>query len=70
MEGKTFHIGRLIAILVEKNVELPEDHKYRKFKGSVVFDGSDVVGQDKSVAFFQELSSCPATMQASKAADA
>ena len=35
----------------------------------MVFDGSDVVDQDKNIALFQELSSCPATMQASKAAD-
>ena len=62
MGDKTFHIGRLFAILVEKNAELPEGHKDRKFKGRVVFDGSDVVDQDKNVALFQELSSCPATM--------
>eukprot|EP00959_Pyramimonas_sp_CCMP1952_P148039 3097799-Pyramimonas_sp.AAC.1 len=62
MKGKSSHIGRLFAILVEKNAELPEDHK----------DGSDVVDQDQNVALFQELSSCscPATMQASKAVDA
>eukprot|EP00959_Pyramimonas_sp_CCMP1952_P094025 1966827-Pyramimonas_sp.AAC.1 len=61
MKGKTFHIGRLFALLVEKNAELREDHKDRKFKGRGVFDGSDVVDQDKNVALFQELSSCPAT---------
>ena len=69
MGEETFHIGRLFAILVEKNAELPVGHKDRKFKGRVVFDGSDVVDQDRNVALFQELSSCPATMQASKAAD-
>eukprot|EP00959_Pyramimonas_sp_CCMP1952_P330278 6915558-Pyramimonas_sp.AAC.1 len=68
VKGKTFHIGGL-AILVEKNAELPEGHEDREFKGRVVFDGSDVVDQDKNVALFQELSSCLATMQASKAAD-
>eukprot|EP00959_Pyramimonas_sp_CCMP1952_P192667 4028667-Pyramimonas_sp.AAC.1 len=36
MKGKTFQIGHLFAILVEKNAELPEDHKGRKFKGRVV----------------------------------
>eukprot|EP00959_Pyramimonas_sp_CCMP1952_P336140 7038560-Pyramimonas_sp.AAC.1 len=57
-------------MLVEENAELPEDHKDRKFNGMVVFGGSDVVDQDKNVALFQEQSSCPATVQASKAADA
>eukprot|EP00959_Pyramimonas_sp_CCMP1952_P097232 2032467-Pyramimonas_sp.AAC.1 len=69
MKGETFHIGRLFAMLVEKNAELPEGHKDRKFKGSVVFDGSDVVDQGKNLALFQELPSCPATRQASKSAD-
>ena len=69
-KGQTIHIGRLFPILVEKNSELPEDSPERKFKGRVVFDGSDVRDQDRQVALFQELSSSPATMQASKAADA
>eukprot|EP00959_Pyramimonas_sp_CCMP1952_P296716 6207383-Pyramimonas_sp.AAC.1 len=53
-----------------QNSELPLRHKDRNYKGGVVFDGSDVRDQDKGVALFQELSSSPATMQASKAADA
>ena len=69
LKGKTAHFGRLFAILVEKNSELPLGHKDRKFKGRVVFDGSSVKDQNKDVALFQELSSSPATMQASKAAD-
>ncbi len=69
-KGQTIHIGRLFPILVEKNFELPKDNPERKFKGRVVFDGSDVRDQDRQVALFQELSSSPATMQASKAADA
>ena len=52
-EGRTYHIGRLFAILVESNAELPEGHQDRKFKGRVVFDGSDVVDQDKNGALFQ-----------------
>eukprot|EP00959_Pyramimonas_sp_CCMP1952_P101490 2123186-Pyramimonas_sp.AAC.1 len=70
MKGKTFHIGRLFAILFEKNAELPEGHEDCTFKGRVVFDGSDVIDQNKNVALFHELSSCRATVQASKAADA
>eukprot|EP00959_Pyramimonas_sp_CCMP1952_P362449 7590590-Pyramimonas_sp.AAC.1 len=45
-------------------------HIDRKFKGRVVFNGYDVIGPDKNVALFEELSSCPATMQASTDADA
>ena len=67
--GKQIHIGRVFPILVEKNSELDEDDPLRKFKGRVVYDGSFVRDQDGNVALFQELSSCPATMQAGKAAD-
>eukprot|EP00959_Pyramimonas_sp_CCMP1952_P184526 3858599-Pyramimonas_sp.AAC.1 len=56
-------------MLVEENSELPLGHKDRKYKGRVVFDGSSVRAQNKDVALFQELPSCPATTQASKAAD-
>eukprot|EP00959_Pyramimonas_sp_CCMP1952_P311907 6527842-Pyramimonas_sp.AAC.1 len=67
--GKAAHFGRLFAMLVEKNSELPLGHKNRKYKGQVVFDGSSVRDQNEDVALFQELSSSPTTMQASKAAD-
>eukprot|EP00959_Pyramimonas_sp_CCMP1952_P395555 8288194-Pyramimonas_sp.AAC.1 len=56
---------RLISI---RNSELPIGHKDRTYKGRVVFVGSDVRDQNTEVALFQELSSSPATMQASKAA--
>eukprot|EP00959_Pyramimonas_sp_CCMP1952_P192457 4023987-Pyramimonas_sp.AAC.1 len=39
------------------------------FKGRVVFDGSDVIDQDKNATLFQELA-VSATAQASEAADA
>ena len=54
--------------LVGKNAELAEDQKGRKLKGRVVFDGSDAVDQDRNIALFLDLSSCPATMQAGQAA--
>ena len=63
------HFGRIFAVLVEKNSELDENDPQRKFKGRAVFDGSDVRDEHKEIALFQELSSCRATMQASKAAD-
>ena len=67
--GSTYHFGRVFPILVDKNSELDEHDDRRKFKGRVVFDGSDVRDQDKNIALFQELSSSPATMEAGKAAD-
>eukprot|EP00959_Pyramimonas_sp_CCMP1952_P047216 985410-Pyramimonas_sp.AAC.1 len=50
----------------QTNSELPLGHKDRTYKGRVVLDGSSVRDQNKDVALFQELSSGPATMQASK----
>ena len=69
-KGQTIHIRRIFPILVEENSELQENSPERKFKGLVVFDSSDVRDRDRQVALFQELSSPPATVQASKAADA
>ena len=64
-QGVKNHFGRLFAILVEKNSELPLGPPDRIFKGRLVFDGSDVRDQNKDVALFQELSSSPATLHAS-----
>ena len=52
-KGQPIHIGRLFPILVEKNPELPEDSPERKFKGRVVFDGSDVRDRDRQAALFK-----------------
>ena len=59
----------MFDICVEKNAELAEKDPRRKFKGRVVFSGDRVKDQNWDHAMFQELSSCPATMQAAKAAD-
>ena len=64
------HIGRIFAVCVEKNSELPDSDPSRKFKGRVVFQGSNVKDENWDWAIFQELASCPATMEAAKAADA
>ena len=66
----TAHFGRIFAICVEKNSEFPEGDPARKFKGRVVFQGNNVRDQNWDAALFQELSSCPATLEAAKAADA
>jgi hypothetical protein len=65
----TVHVGRLCCICVEKGSELKEDDPKRKFKGRVVFLGNNVKDQNWDYAVFQELSSCPATMEGSRSAD-
>ena len=64
------HVGRIFAIIVEKNAELEPDNPQRKFKGRVVFQGNEVKDQNYEVAMFQDLSASPATMPPGKAADA
>ena len=67
--GKVAHVGRIFDICVEKGSELPRGDPARKFKGRVVFQGNNVRDQSWEVAMFQDLSSCPATMEAGKACD-
>jgi hypothetical protein len=64
------HFGRIFAICVEKNAELPQGDPRRKFKGRVVFQGNNVKDAYNDWAIFEELSSAPPTMHAGKAADA
>ena len=68
-EGRTAHFGRIFEICVEKNSHLPKDDPARKYKGRVVYQGNNVTDQYGRAAIFEELSSCPATMAASKACD-
>jgi len=67
--GIEAHVGRIFDICVEKNSELNESDPSRKYKGRVVFQGNNVLDHNWEVAMFQEMSSCPATMGAAKAAD-
>jgi hypothetical protein len=67
--GRVAHVGRIFDICVEKGSELPKGDPARKFKGRVVFQGNNVRDQNWEVAMFQDLSSCPATMEAGKACD-
>jgi hypothetical protein len=69
-KGIKAHVGRIFEIVVEKGSELPLDHPARKFKGRVVYQGSNVRDEYGANAIFNELSSCPANMQAGKACDA
>ena len=59
----------MFDICVEKTAELPKDNPIRKYKGCVVFQCIKVFDQNWDAAMFNEMSSCPATMQAAKAAD-
>ena len=67
--GVVAHAGRIFDIVAAKNAELPKGHPGRKFKGRVVFGGNQVYDQNWEVAMIQELSSCPATLEAAKVAD-
>ena len=55
---------------MEKGSELPPGDPGRKFKGRVVYQGNEVRDERSDYAIFEELSSAPSTMQASKALDA
>ena len=55
---------------MEKNCELDVGDVNRKFKGRVVFEGCFVRDESNNWAIFAEIASCPATMEACKAADA
>eukprot|EP00972_Heterocapsa_arctica_P074856 11047172-Heterocapsa_arctica.AAC.1 len=68
-KGTEGNSGYLFALCVEKNSELPAGHPKRKFKGRVVFQGNRVTNQHWEAAIFHDLGSCPATMEASRAAD-
>lgn len=68
--GTKVHIGRIFDILVEKNSELAESDPARKFKGRVVFEGCCVKDEDSNWAIFSEIASCPASMEATRSADA
>ena len=55
---------------MEKGSELPKGAQGRKYKGRSVFQGNRVFDQKGRTAIFEDLGSAPATIQASKCADA
>jgi hypothetical protein len=69
MNEEVANVGMVFGICVEKNHELPEADVRRKFKGRAVFQGNNVRDQDGNWAIFQELGSCPATLEAARCAD-
>ena len=68
-EQRKAHFGKIFEVCVEKNFRLHEPHPASKFKGRVVYQGNNVRDEHGDAAFFQDLSSCPATMEAAKCAD-
>ncbi|WP_288993063.1 polyprotein of Ty1/Copia retrotransposon, partial [uncultured Marinobacter sp.] len=68
--GTECHLAHLMGIMVEKGSELDKDDENRKYKFRVVFRGDQVKDQNWEAAMFQDLGSAPATMAASKMADA
>ena len=54
--------------MVEKHPELPPKHPERRFKGRLVFQGNEVKDENSRYAIYSysELSSNPATLEASK----
>ena len=64
------HFGRVFGICGEKGSELPPGSPGRKWKGRFVFQGNYVRDEYSNHAIFDELSSSPATLEASKAVDA
>ena len=68
--GVKAHVGRIFDICVQKNSELPDDDKRKKYKGRAVFGGDNVRDEVGNWAMFQDLGSCPATMEAARTADA
>jgi len=66
---KVAHMGHIFGITVLKGSEFLAGDPRRKYKHRVVFQGSWVKDQVYNSAMFQELGSCPATMEASRAAD-
>ena len=67
--GKEVHLGRLFGFCVEKGSELADGDPGKKMKYRVVSQGNNVVNQNWQIAMFQDLGSCPASMEAAKWAD-
>ena len=67
-ERRTIHIGSMLELLYLKHSELAEE--FQKLKGRVVFLGDRVKDQYGAAAVFEQLSSSPAGIEASRFIDA
>ena len=68
-DGKEVHVGRIFGICVEKNTQFSKNDPLRKFKGRFVFQGNDVRNEYFEYAFFEDVASAPAALEAGKACD-
>ena len=68
--GKKVHVGRIFGIVVEKNTQLGDKDKARKYKGRIVFQGNNTRDENSNIALFDDTASSPAAMEAGKAVDA
>ena len=65
-EGIVIHIGDLLAICSERNMEL--DPLYRKLKGRVCFRGDNAKTADGRLALYQTMAATPTSITAANAA--
>ena len=68
--GTKVHVGRIFGLCVEKNTQFKLGDALRKFKGRFVFQGNEVRDELYEYAFFDDISSAPAALEAAKACDA
>ena len=66
---ESIHIGSLHELCIEKGSELPDGAPSKRYTGRVVFLGDRVRDRAGQAAAFEELSSSPASMEASKWCD-
>jgi len=64
------HFARIFDICVEKGSELEDGNPEKKYKGRAVLQGDQVKDENWEAALFQDLSSSPAALEASRAANA
>ena len=64
------HFDDIFGICRVKGSEFKKNDPAQKWKGRLVFRGTDVKDEYNDTAIFNELSSSPATLEASKAVDA
>ena len=70
LKGWKVHFARIFPICSEKGSELPKGDPNITFKGRCVAQGNDVKDENSHATIFQELSSSPATLEATKSVDA
>ena len=70
MKCEKIHVGRVLGFAMEKHPELSATHPDHKYKGRLVFQGNEIEDDNPRYDTSTELSSSPATLEASKNIDA